>query len=235
LEIGPVQIPTSKCQRSKRGFTLIELLVVIAIIAILAAILFPVFAKARERARATNCLSNLKQIGTSLTMYADDNDDQLPRATRVNLCTPTLPTALPNVMSGYVKSREIFRCPADGANSRYSPGAPNFWPDVLWRKFGLSYSYNSEDPTKIRPRSEWKDGEWQYWRGGRRRGEFQEPAAVGVVSDTNPWHLVRDDDIASIDAAAFNLLFLDGHVKQAFSAARTVAMGAFPKPAPAGG
>ena len=63
---------------SKKGFTLIELLVVIAIIAILAAILFPVFAQAREKARQTSCLSNCKQIGTGLQLYTDDYDEALP-------------------------------------------------------------------------------------------------------------------------------------------------------------
>ena len=62
----------------KKGFTLIELLVVIAIIAILAAILFPVFAQAREKARQTSCLSNLKQIGTGLQLYCDDFDEMYP-------------------------------------------------------------------------------------------------------------------------------------------------------------
>ncbi len=62
----------------RRGFTLIELLVVIAIIAILAAILFPVFARAREKARQTSCLSNVKQLTLAATMYAQDYDDKLP-------------------------------------------------------------------------------------------------------------------------------------------------------------
>src|ERR687884_230020 len=62
----------------KRGFTLIELLVVIAIIAILAAILFPVFAQARDKARSASCLSNLKQMGTAWMMYTQDYDEMFP-------------------------------------------------------------------------------------------------------------------------------------------------------------
>src|SRR5881409_3505260 len=68
-----------RMQRARRpAFTLIELLVVIAIIAILAAILFPVFAQARERARMTTCISNMRQIGTSLMMYVQDYDETYP-------------------------------------------------------------------------------------------------------------------------------------------------------------
>jgi len=68
-------------RNGRRGFTLIELLVVIAIIAILAAILFPVFAQAREKARQTSCINNLKQIGLALTQYAQDYDERIPMGT----------------------------------------------------------------------------------------------------------------------------------------------------------
>ena len=70
-------IPNTEHRTPNTGFTLIELLVVIAIIAILAAILFPVFAQAREKARAISCLSNEKQIGTGTLMYVQDYDEQL--------------------------------------------------------------------------------------------------------------------------------------------------------------
>src|SRR5450432_535955 len=68
------------CSRTKTGFTLIELLVVIAIIAVLAAILFPVFAQAREKARQTSCLSNMKQLGLGFAMYTQDYGERLPSA-----------------------------------------------------------------------------------------------------------------------------------------------------------
>ena len=77
-----------------RGFTLIELLVVIAIIAILAAILFPVFAKAREKARQTTCTNNQRQIITAITMYAQDNDEMLPLTSNVWTVTNLPPAAL---------------------------------------------------------------------------------------------------------------------------------------------
>lgn len=73
-----VRATRSKSGRQRRGFTLIELLVVIAIIAILAAILFPVFSRAREKGRQSSCLSNLRQLGTALRAYATDYHERLP-------------------------------------------------------------------------------------------------------------------------------------------------------------
>lgn len=103
----------------RRAFTLIELLVVIAIISILAAILFPVFARARENARRASCASNLKQIGISFMMYTQDYDEMMP----LNNVTgsPTLETGKPAVsgvhhwfemMFPYIKSVQVFNCPS---------------------------------------------------------------------------------------------------------------------------
>ena len=94
----------------RRGFTLIELLVVIAIIAILAAILFPVFAKAREKARQASCQSNLKQIGLALLMYNNDYDEtNLRRRPASNA-----PTAMfwYSVVQPYVKNTQVNICPS---------------------------------------------------------------------------------------------------------------------------
>lgn len=108
-----------------RGFTLIELLVVIAIIAILAAILFPVFARAREKARQTSCLSNLKQIGLALQMYAQDYDMLLPLANEYPGTDG--PPGLYDVIEPYVKNEQIFRCPSDRDN--------------MFQTHGTSYDY----------------------------------------------------------------------------------------------
>jgi prepilin-type N-terminal cleavage/methylation domain-containing protein len=97
--------------RRRNGFTLIELLVVIAIIAILAAILFPVFAQAREKARTTTCISNLKQIGLANGMYVQDYDEFFPFAGR------EWPQAsfidVWNGLGPYIKNREMFLCKSD--------------------------------------------------------------------------------------------------------------------------
>jgi len=93
-----------------KGFTLIELLVVIAIIAILAAILFPVFAQARERARLITCTSNLRQIGQSLMMYVQDYDDRLPVAEFSEAFAGAHGIFLFDVLQPYVKNYEMFKC-----------------------------------------------------------------------------------------------------------------------------
>lgn len=112
------------CART-RGFTLIELLIVITIIAILAAILFPVFSRARGQARKTRCSSNLRQIGLALQMYTDDSDGLLPLV----YSTPSVdgPPGIVTVLNPYVKNQELFRCPSD--------------LDAKWQTEGTSYDY----------------------------------------------------------------------------------------------
>jgi prepilin-type N-terminal cleavage/methylation domain-containing protein/prepilin-type processing-associated H-X9-DG protein len=96
----------------RRSFTLIELLVVIAIIAILAAILFPVFAKAREKARMSSCQSNMKQIGVAVMQYVHDNDEVYPLGrVRANNVTNTGNWA--QLIQPYIKSTQVFDCPSN--------------------------------------------------------------------------------------------------------------------------
>jgi len=97
-------------KQTKSGFTLIELLVVIAIIAILAAILFPVFATVREKARQTSCSSNMKQLGLAVMQYVQDNDENFPIAFAT--WTGTAPV-WPVEISPYVKTYKVFQCPDD--------------------------------------------------------------------------------------------------------------------------
>ena len=99
-----------------RGFTLIELLVVIAIISILAAILFPVFARAREKARQASCQSNTRQLGLGILMYAQDSDETLP---------PTAAsdgTLWPSLVNPYLRNDKIRLCPSDSLDTLNSYG-----------------------------------------------------------------------------------------------------------------
>lgn len=101
----------------KRGFTLIELLVVIAIIAILAAILFPVFAKAREKARQTGCLNNVKQIGLAFMQYKQDYDDNMPILYAQNPADGKY-RYWTQLVSSYIKGAAIFGCQSDSDTSK---------------------------------------------------------------------------------------------------------------------
>ena len=137
-----------------RAFTLIELLVVIAIIAILSAILFPVFAQAREKARQTTCLSNLKQLGLAHLMYAQDYDETLLTA-QVDLFR------WPQLLAPYVKARGFVLCPsasyaapltgtltyADVIKDPVGPSGFNDYYYGLYPSYGYNFAYLSPSPT----------------------------------------------------------------------------------------
>jgi prepilin-type N-terminal cleavage/methylation domain-containing protein/prepilin-type processing-associated H-X9-DG protein len=203
---------------ARRGFTLIELLVVIAIIAILAAILFPVFAKAREKARQASCQSNLKQIGLALAMYSQDYDESVcfnyqympqPGATMLALFY--------DLISPYVKDWQVFVCPSWYTTYNYMrpPGMPN----------PLSYSYGRAS--------------WLCRNSGPPSGpantplklsQVQDPAGTIDVLDVTYWELWSYPAHTDLGDPAtpyppggprthlrhndtMNVLFYDGHVK----------------------
>jgi prepilin-type N-terminal cleavage/methylation domain-containing protein/prepilin-type processing-associated H-X9-DG protein len=124
---------------ANRGFTLIELLVVIAIIAILAAILFPVFAQAREKARQITCASNLKELALAILMYSEDYDEAYPGAMNIGIWNQPggrsmIGSCWQTAIVPYIKSNGVFTCPDDAAgyNDPQNAGL-----------FGCSYAANS--------------------------------------------------------------------------------------------
>jgi prepilin-type N-terminal cleavage/methylation domain-containing protein/prepilin-type processing-associated H-X9-DG protein len=185
---------------SRRGFTLIELLVVIAIIAILAAILFPVFAKAREKARQSSCLSNIKQIGLGYLMYAQDYDERLPRGAGYVHPNTIIATYGEWYMTiaPYVKNTGIYTCPSRNTGRIYSGGTSS-----TALGYGVEYSRNT-------------------WLSSDPLARFQEPAYMIVFADgTNNymrwrcnasegtnygWSWNRHND-------GCNYVYLDGHAK----------------------
>jgi prepilin-type N-terminal cleavage/methylation domain-containing protein/prepilin-type processing-associated H-X9-DG protein len=199
----------------RRGFTLIELLVVIAIIAILAAILFPVFAKAREKARQASCMSNLKQLALGMLMYVNDYDDRfftgssrwLGGTYGVNPVVPGVPDmnwhatygyqdSWVNMIYPYVKNAQIYRCPSrstavcmgvDYGVPHYGFNAPNTRITIFYNNYpGL--------------------------------GTFTRPAETMLVTEKssgNPAY-VLDPAYYVCDARhneGGNVAFVDGHVK----------------------
>ncbi|HID06628.1 MAG TPA: DUF1559 domain-containing protein [Armatimonadetes bacterium] len=193
--------------RDKHGFTLIELLVVIAIIAILAAILFPVFARAREKARQASCQSNLKQLGIATLAYIQDYDGRFPYF-RWRPSGKHSGELFPYALQPYIKNWQIFVCPSDG--NRYN----NWWwrgrdsgrPDTPYPPEGLSYGAN--EPLHFgRPDSEVRRPAHTLWLAD---------AQAALIPD---WHWFPCRIIAAHDYSydahngGVNVLFADGHVK----------------------
>lgn len=129
-----------------KGFTLIELLVVVAIIAVLAAILFPVFARARENARRASCMSNLKQMGLAMMMYTQDYDEHMPSYLLEGHGNKIFPAPNGNKYSRqpwffaiypYAKSSQLFNCPSESSAIAYDGG---------YTATTFPYSYNYMSP-----------------------------------------------------------------------------------------
>jgi prepilin-type N-terminal cleavage/methylation domain-containing protein/prepilin-type processing-associated H-X9-DG protein len=209
--------------RMNGGFTLIELLVVIAIIAILAAILFPVFAQAREKARQTACLSNATQIGRALMMYVQDYDDTLPGAW---VGYPLSSWA--HVIQPYIKNLQVMTCPSrperafsGGLNNRPGTYGYNKLPDGR-----MGYGYNTSYSKAGCPthcglgRS---TGDWS--AGGTPMSLFQAPAEFITVADSRPYQPKQYGDLycETVQAGNFDarpefrhnegavVVFADGH------------------------
>jgi prepilin-type N-terminal cleavage/methylation domain-containing protein/prepilin-type processing-associated H-X9-DG protein len=125
-----------KTLHTRRGFTLIELLVVIAIIALLAAILFPVFARARENARRSSCLNNMKQLANGFMMYVQDFDENVvplgnDTVPGPNAVVPGTYSWWPNLLYPYIKNQQVFFCPSASPRTTMSIGMSHpqigFW------------------------------------------------------------------------------------------------------------
>lgn len=196
---------------SKNAFTLIELLVVIAIIAILAAILFPVFATAREKARQTSCLSNLRQLGTATLMYATDYDEVLPLIRRNRSWTYTV--------QPYIKSFAILRCGSDkSSNWSNNPADTNVTYPSAFRI--TSYAVNGMMSPEITTNmttslaSLSKPANVIYFAESARN--FTENYYHAHVWPSRHWLTATntpDDITTAAHADGFNTSYLDGHAK----------------------
>lgn len=234
---SPVRSTFSHPRRfvGRSGFTLIELLVVIAIIAILAAILFPVFAQAREKARQTSCLSNMRQVGLGFKMYTQDYDETFPL---VNLSYWAPQPALLQAVNPYIKNQDVWYCPNYFARYASSHSkTPN--PSAAFPKGEVGYflwSFKDWNLTTI----DWdgtqnwilpalKEGDeqaqWFQW-GFTTNPDQQTVILTDVFEDSGDWNCTRpgpssllqvhpDSGFKPISGAAKGTVTLwsDGHVK----------------------
>lgn len=196
-----------KASGNREAFTLIELLVVIAIIAILAAILFPVFAQAREKARAATCLSNLNQMGLAVMQYTQDYDETYPMVRARNAQGGY---EWRFELNPYVKSTQIYACPSNPDSNTYFPGdccgmiEPAQWPE--------SYAWCSTEGNPYYWGFSWNDG------ASFTMAQILEPAQKNVIVDSHNWQWADFCQqcfgaIQCVHSGRSNWLFADGHVK----------------------
>ena len=199
-------------QKERRAFTLIELLVVIAIIAILAAILFPVFAQAREKARQSACLSNMKQIGTANMMYAQDHDDFLPYGYAYtwpgqkelywwqDLCRP------------YVKNESVYTCPSASPHTLWTDRRPPGLPRPLVKDYVCNAQGGSYAQTG---KKEWVGANGPFinnWGNpSRSLAEIKDPTGTIAICDgsTNVFEIWRLEQVDAWYNAGFGSAFFD--------------------------
>jgi prepilin-type N-terminal cleavage/methylation domain-containing protein/prepilin-type processing-associated H-X9-DG protein len=204
---------TAQARKESKGFTLIELLVVIAIIAILASVLFPVFARARENARRSSCSSNLKQMGLAFAQYTQDYDEKYPL---LFLCYDGPCNDYeywPTLIQPYVKSKQLFVCPSDTAPITLTRPAPVGTIQV-------SYSTNSTYDTpgmQVPPLS-------NYVYGPCSLASIEEVTTTILALDATTANRFEintvsrtdfgvDSQVAKRHLDGSNFLFCDGHVK----------------------
>lgn len=186
------------------GFTLIELLVVIAIIAILAAILFPVFAKAREAARKTSCLSNLNQIGKGSMMYIQDYDETYHSIWNGNATNLGQDANWALAIYPYIKNRQVYRCPSDAVRTSAVSYNANNW---LHRRAMAAVQAPADVVVAM-------DG---YTGENGDRNPNNTATANGLNADYTIWNeaprATRRDKGLPRHSETANLLFADGHTK----------------------
>lgn len=175
------RIPVVSCRplQKKRAFTLIELLVVIAIIAILAAILFPVFAQAREKARQTTCLSNCKQIGLGIYQYIQDHDETLPIGENYDAPSAYFSHWYQDI-DPYVKNAQVYICPSETRVPVIS-GVPN-------TNFFPTYQPATTAPYKTPAGPSWNgayavDGNWFGYGTSFALADIKDTAGTFLVAE----------------------------------------------------